>query len=175
MGAGTRDSYENTQERVNGYLSLYSRTRGCGRKNIFCFPFLHIFIKYNWPQAPYLSCIQNTYVRIFISQKPGKITGSKDSEVWLRFWLRGNGPGIARPGGLGQELGKAGPPVMFSVSGVEAGETFRRKGSLRLSSESSWLGTTLLFQKQRESRHVGGPDLESRASLKGAQSSYKST
>lgn len=51
----------------------------------------------NWPEAPYLSCIQSTYVRIFISQKPRKITGSKDSEVWLRFWLRGNGPGIARP------------------------------------------------------------------------------
>ena len=64
---------------------------------------------------------------------------------------------------------------MFSVSGVEAGETFRRKGSLRLSSESSQLGTTLLFQKQRESRHVSGFDLESRASLKGAQNSYKST
>ena len=37
------DSYENTQERVSGYLSLCSRTRGCGRKNIFLFSILAHF------------------------------------------------------------------------------------------------------------------------------------
>ena len=69
----------------------------------------------NRSEAPYLSCIQSTYVRIFISQKPRKITGSKDSEVWLRFWL------IARPGAWARSWAKQGHQSCFLCQGWRPG------------------------------------------------------
>ena len=104
MGAGTRDSYENTQERVNGYLSLYSRTRGCGRKNIFCFPFLHIFIKYNRPQAPYLILTEGQRTWDSKARGPGPGAGQSRATSHV-FCVRGGGWGdLQKEGELEAEL-----------------------------------------------------------------------